>query len=410
MEIKCPYSPLSNRTLLPVSYSLPSYYACQVLTHMKVTDTNVLLFASCSKESVAFFFVDFQPMMWQSLYNCADELYGETNPTKPSEIQPMSLELKESIKEYSQRNSILIAEVPLVKTIDNQSLQNNPMVGENSKVFRTRKNIHYSTPDWISINSKIVDLCDETITLLEKCNNLLCRKATELLLFVATDTDQVFNKDLPVSVPIAYGMKGKSIRLDTAHNMINVIQNKLKEEKISVLVEALDGQWAGIVFRGEMKNPLTIYDFDKDCWLKFHQKSKINIINLMESYSHISPKHIEAFSKLNNVTPGHYHTGNIGITCTNEKRVIGKDQHIQKILYLYSFCGNIDMPCGLQNLRTPTLCNRPDLWGLDLGINGNMLALWDDKTIKYTEIVSNTDELPDLDDQGVEFAAQSGNV
>ena len=115
------------------------------------------------------------------------------------------------------------------------------MVCEQSKVFRTRKNIHYSTPDWRSINSKIVDLCNETISLLEKCNNLLHRKATELLLFVATDTDRVFNKDLPVSVPIAYGMKGKSIRLDTACNMINVIQNKLKEEKISVLVEALDG-------------------------------------------------------------------------------------------------------------------------------------------------------------------------
>ena len=199
---------------------------------MKATHTNVLLFASCSKESVAVSFVDFQPMMWQSLYNYADELYGENNPTKPSEIQPMSLELKESIKEYSQRNSILIAEVPLVNTIDNKMLQN-----------RKWKNINYSTPDWRAINCEIVDLCDETISLLDKCNNLLRRKATELLLFVATDTDRVFNKDLPVSVPIAYGMKGKSIRLDTAHNIINVVQNKLKEEKNSVLIEALDGQW-----------------------------------------------------------------------------------------------------------------------------------------------------------------------
>ena len=97
------------------------------------------------------------------------------------------------------------------------------MVGEESKVFRTPKQIHYSTPDWRSINCKIVDLCYDTITLLEKCNNLLRRKATELLLFVATDTDRILNKDLPLSVPIVYGMKGKSIRLDTAHNMINVV-------------------------------------------------------------------------------------------------------------------------------------------------------------------------------------------
>ena len=75
------------------------------------------------------------------MYNYADELYGERNPTKPSEIQPMSMELNESIKEYSQRNSILIAEVPLVHTIDNKNLQNQPMVGEESKVFRSRKQI-----------------------------------------------------------------------------------------------------------------------------------------------------------------------------------------------------------------------------------------------------------------------------
>ena len=121
----------------------------------------------------------------------------------------------------------------------------------------------------------------------------------------------------------------------------------------------------------------------------------------MESYSHISLKHTEAFSKLHNVTPGHYHSGNIGITCTNEERLIGKDRCNQKVLYLYSYCGNLDMACGLQNLHTPRLCNWPDLSGLDLGISGNMLSLWDDTTVECSEILTNTDELPDLDDQGL---------
>ena len=30
-----------------------------------------------------------------------------------------------------------------------------------------------------------------------------------IILFIATDTDRILNKDLPLSVPIAYGMKGK---------------------------------------------------------------------------------------------------------------------------------------------------------------------------------------------------------
>ena len=50
---------------------------------------------------------------------------------------------------------------------------------------------------------------------------------------------------------------------------------------------------------------------------------------------------------------------------------------------------------------TPRLCNQPDLWGLDLGISGNMLSLWDDTTVECSEILTNTDEPPDLDDQGL---------
>ena len=400
IEIKCPFTPIENKTMLPVSYVLPTYNACQVLTHMKSTDTDVLLFASCSKESVAVSFVDFQENVWKQIYDYCNDLYGDSKPTKPTEIQPLSTELKEIIKTYSKNNSILIAEVPLINTVDDHKFENNAMSEENCKVFRKRHQHKHCTPDWENINSQIVDLCDETIALLDKSNNLLRRKATELLLFIATDIDREFNKDLPLSVPIAYGLKGKSIRLDTARNMINVVRDKLKEENISVLVEALDGQWSGIVFRDENKNPLTLYDFDKDCWLKFHLKSKQNIVNLMESYTHVSRKHIEAFSKLDSVTTGHYKTGNIGITVTNEVRIIKDECRIQKILYVYSFCGNLEHAYGMSTLRTPSRNKRPDLWGLDLGISGNLLTLWGFKHSIASEKDSNIETLPDLDEEG----------
>ena len=201
-------------------------------------------------------------------------------------------------------------------------------------------------------------------------------------------------------MPIAYGLKGKSIRLDTARNMINVVHDKLKEEKIFVLVEALDGQWSGIVFRDENKNPLTLYDFDKDCWLKFHLKSKQNIVNLMESYTHVSRKHIEAFSKLNSVQTGHYKTGNIGITVMNEVCVIKDECRIQKILYVYSFCGNLEHAYGMNSLHTLSWTKLPDLWGLDLGLGGNLLTLWGLKHSSPSDTNSNMETLPDLDEEG----------
>ena len=67
VEIKCPYSPIKNKMLLPVSYKLPHYNGCQVLTHMRAISTNCLLFASCSSESLTVSLVNFQNSSWEKL-------------------------------------------------------------------------------------------------------------------------------------------------------------------------------------------------------------------------------------------------------------------------------------------------------------------------------------------------------
>ena len=384
VEIKSPYSPIYNKTLLPVAYALPSYNACQVLTHMKATDTEVLLFASASQESVSISYVDFSEHLWKDIFKFSAEMYGDQNCTKPTELQPASINLPSDLKEYCKNNSILIAEVPLSHTVDDECMKNSAMSEEHLKCFRERNSTSLSYIDWEDINSDIVNLCDESVDLLVKANNLLRRKATEVLLFLATDVDRKFNKDIPISIPIAYALKGKSIRLETARQLISSVRDELKKHNITVLCEALDGQWAGLIFRDEIKNPLTLYEFDKDCWQKFSSKGKPSIINLMETYSHISFRHIEAFSKLQNVTEGHYKTGNIGVTIQNELRFNGKEEIEQKILYIYSFCGNLEEECGLKTLKTPSRNDRPDLWGLDLGINGNLLSILGLKPFRNT--------------------------
>ena len=399
VEIKCPYTPIDNKTLLPVAYTLPYYYACQVLSHMKATDTDVLLFASASQESVSISLVDFSAHLWDEIYKFSTEIYGQQNCTKPTELQPTSIQLPSQLKDYSKNNTILIAEVPLSHTIDDERFKYSPMTEENLKCFRKRTPTNPSYIDWENINRDIVELCDESVDLIHKCNNLLRRKATEVLLFLATDVDRKFNKDIPISIPIAYALKGKSIRLETARQLINTVRDELKQNNISVLCEALDGQWAGLIFRDEIRNPLTLYEFDKECWQKFASKGKPSIINLMESYSHISFRHNEAFSKLQDVTEGHYKTGNIGVTITNEWRFNGKEDIQQKILYLYSFCGNLEEECGLKRLKTPSKLCRPDLWGLELGINGNLLSVLGLKPF-LQNTTTPSDNVPlDMDDE-----------
>ena len=86
--------------------------------------------------------------------------------------------------------------------------------------------------------------------------------------------------------------------------MIDVVLNKLHEKGVNVLAESLDGQWAQIVLRHSFNNPLTVYEFDKDCWSQFAKLGKKNVLRYMETFSHINYKNIEGLSK-----PEHFDVG-----------------------------------------------------------------------------------------------------
>ena len=240
VEVKCPFTPLKNPTLLPISYKLPHYNACQVLTHMKAICSKSLLFTSCSLESLSVSLIDFDDGTWARMFNFAKEMFADPEVTKPVEIQPESINMKEEVKKFADSNTLLVAEVPTLVTFDDESLSTSPMPNDRNKMYHQRKKVLPSTCDWKDINECIVDLCERNITLLEKANESLQRKATELLLFVTSDSDRAFQKDVPSCIPIAYGLKGKSICLETARKMIDVVLNNLHEKGVNVLAESLD--------------------------------------------------------------------------------------------------------------------------------------------------------------------------
>ena len=399
VEIKCPFSPLKNPTMLPVSYKMPHYNACQVLTDMFVTKTTNLLFASCSPESLSVTIIDFDHNAWDRLFSFCKEMYADAEISKPNELQPESLTLKEEIKKYSNKNCLLVAEVPTLVTFDDEYLSTSPMPEESKKMYRHRKTVGSSTPDWKELNESIVDLCNRNIKVLEKANESLRRKATELLLFVASDSNREFCKDVPNSIPIAYGLKGKSIRVETAKKMIDVVQNKLNENNINVLAESLDGQWAQIVFRDSSNNPLAVYEFDKDCWIKFAKLGKHNILKYLETFSHIHFKNIEGLSKPERFDEGRYQNGNIGFDVDfrfNKKK--------EKLMFLscYSFCGELNIHKGLKKLRTPLKNDHLKLWGSEMDIDGSLLHILGYKKVsRRLGETSSKDENNALDGEAI---------
>ena len=131
-----------------------------------------------------------------------------------------------------------------------------------------------------------------------KANNLQRRKASEVLLFVCTDSDRSFNKEKPSSIPLAYALKGRSIRISTVGKMINIVRDRLKQNGTKILCEAVDGQWSGIVFRDESLRPLTLFELQRDCWLKFAKMSKENLLQFLQDISYVSNDDKELCSQI----------------------------------------------------------------------------------------------------------------
>ena len=178
-----------------------------------------------------------------------------------------------------------MAELPVLTGVNNH-LESRYLPPHN--LYQFLDSISNEYLDGEEVNKEIFELSQESYKIILKAHNLQRRKASEKLLFICTDSDRVFNKDKPSSIPIAYALKGKSIQICTARKMINMVQDKLKDNGTSILCEAVDGQWSGIVFRDESLRPLTLFELQRDSWLKFAKMSKENIFLFLHNLSYVS--------------------------------------------------------------------------------------------------------------------------
>ena len=66
--------------------------------------------------------------------------------------------------------------------------------------------------------------------------------------------------------PIAYAMKGYSLKVQTIRDMIELLRNSLYEQNIPILCECFDGQWANLAFKDADGEPLTLLHLMNKSW------------------------------------------------------------------------------------------------------------------------------------------------
>ena len=207
----------------------------------------------------------------------------------------------------------------------------------------------------------------------------LCRiTATEVLSFLLTDTDREYSKDKPNAIPIAYALKGKSLKVSTCRQMMNDVHNSLKQNGINVLVEAYDGQWSGLVFRNQNNKPLTLFEVQRDSWLEFSRMSKDKLLTFIRSLSVISEDDINTWKGTVISCPGITRIGNIQVKSgihTKDTQDPKHVMHCKRYMEVTSFCNEFNCQSGLASITFPDVEHRPDLWQVNI-CDCNLIHMW----------------------------------
>ena len=389
LEMKCPYSGISNKEILPVQYSCPHYYLQQVLSEMKACGSSIAMFASCSPESLAMSYIDFSDDKWDKLWNLTLELFNVEKVSLPTQVNPESIKMKEELKSVSGALQLLAVEVPTLECVDTKRYENIPNV--NNPMYRFRPPYPPSNRNVADIREAIVECGSRSMETIREAHDLCRRKASEVLLFLLTDTDREYNKDKPSSIPIAYALKGKSLKTSVCRSMMNQVRNVLNDNKIQILVEAYDGQWANLVFRGQNNEPLTLFELQRDVWLTFATMSKDNLLKFIDSVSISDDNTIKEWSEMNILREGVFRYGNIrtrlGIH-TKETQDLKHCMHCKRYLSVESFCNEFNSEGGISMIKFPTVNARPFLWQVHIS-DRNMMHIWGKRKLQRTSLTSS---------------------
>ena len=69
--------------------------------------------------------------------------------------------------------------------------------------------------------------------------------------------DQIHKMNAPNCAPMAYCLKGKSLKMDDLQYMTSKCHDELQSRNILILCEIYNGQWQNVVVFNEVGEPLT---------------------------------------------------------------------------------------------------------------------------------------------------------
>ena len=119
-----------------------------------------------------------------------------------------------------------------------------------------------------------------------------------MLVFMLSDHNRQHDEYLPYSMPLGYAIKGKTLKNNKLHFLIDHCRDELKEKKSQILCEVYDGQWQNVCMTSAQGEPLNKLRLIKPTWQCIQKLSKDKCLQELTLASKLKTVDIEVLSTL----------------------------------------------------------------------------------------------------------------
>jgi hypothetical protein len=196
-------------------------------------------------------------------------VYNGSDLKRPTKLSKTSKSIAEKMKEYRESSTELLCEIPSVKGISSQTSQSNdnsPYLFPITVLNETEK------------LTEIDVIMNSAVSAVREVHEICRKKATEILVWLLSDTDRTWDPEVPHSTPVAYAMAGYSLPVKPMRNMHEDILEHCFQKGMNVVCSSFDGQWLKLATRDSSDRPLTLIQLQRDVYDNASKVSRKEII------------------------------------------------------------------------------------------------------------------------------------
>lgn len=353
VEIKCPFP--KEKSQVQVYYCIPYYYVCQVLSEMFAHSSEKLIFICYSEESTVVMEVKFDASLFERITQLCCEMYDYEEPCKLPIRPPECDQISADLKKFCMEKCTLLCEVRSAKG-DVGSPEGDPVTSAYS--FPKVSEHRVSADD---LDVRIREALETAEKLARRSFQLLRKKASEMLMFMACNTDREHNESAPLHIPLAYALAPKGFRMEIARKMLERVKAECRKRNINIVGVSSDGQWGQFCFKSSLGEPLTKLQLVKETWSKVSNLGSKHLMPIIQDASVLPKSSLEDVANSEKISFQQVDTENCKVWIQRRNVIVECKTEEEMILhpsgwrpsYVKSLCisskGGIFDRCGILN-------------------------------------------------------------